>query len=287
MKYSIDRGSSHFYCLMFIKWNTTKRMNNFKKPTLSDFLLGYKTNFSSQLPLAHTTEADNIWGMLANNKIETVACDTFTGENLAYFFHGRPAYRKFYVKPQEWQLPIVLVLKSTCLLNIKRIFPFDSGAFHSGRYPEYISNFDNDGYELSNIEKSIDLIVDLFFDTDENYFAGKPQPTNEFRHKRRLTARHSEISALCSLYNREDSDADDRSIAIEIQTDEGVDIADAILGVVLPRPYFDDSTLKERFQNSDIVIKHYDVYPLNTEAYMLMIYTEVKNIYKKLGLIND
>lgn len=131
--------------------------------TLAEFLTGQSSNFRSGLPLVHSTASSNIWKLLERGHIVATPCDTFTGENLAYFFHGRPSYRKFLEQPQEWELPLVLVLKSTCLLNVRRIFPFDSGAFNSNRLPTYLSRFDQSGYEVSGQATALDLIVDIFF----------------------------------------------------------------------------------------------------------------------------
>ncbi|WP_132559089.1 hypothetical protein [Rhizobium sullae] len=224
--------------------------------------------------------------MLKQERVAVTPCDTFTGENLAYFFHGRPAYRKFHKQPQDWELPFVLVLKSTCLLNIRRIFPFDSGAFHSARLPSYLSRFDETGYEVSSHAGAVDLLVDIFFGGDASYFHGKAKSREEVSRRNGLNIRYAQVLALCSLYNREQLEADDRTLAIEVQTDQDVSIKDNLLGAVLPRSYFDDSGLKKYFKERGVQVRQYDVYPINTEAYVSIVYEEVKAIYKKLGLIN-
>jgi hypothetical protein len=254
--------------------------------TLAQFLAEQSTNFRSNLPIVHSTESANLWKILDEGKVGVTACDTFTGENLAYFFHGRPAYRKFHCHPQDWELPFVLVLRSTCLLSIRRIFPFDSGAFHSARLPSYVSRFKPEGYEVSDKQAAIDLLVDIFFGGDSDYFQGKPKSREEVARRNSLNMRHAQVLALCSLYNRDQVQADDRTLAIEIQSDQDVSIKDELLGVVLPRSYFDDKGLKKFFKERKVQVRHYDIYPINTEAYMAIVYDEVKAIYRKLGLIN-
>lgn len=261
-------------------------MNEFREFTLAEFLTEQGTNFHSGLPLVHSTESGNIWKMLENDRVAVTPCDTFTGESLAYFFHGRPAYRKFYKTPQDWQLPLVFVMRSTCLLSIKRIFPFDSGALHSSRLPSYVSRFNAEGYDVSSNAAAIDLLVDIFFGGDTSYFHGAAKPRDEVSRRNGLSMRHAQVLALCALYNREQLEADDRSLAIEIQTDQDVKIKDNLLGVVLPRPYFDDKGLKKYFKDHGVQVRQYDTYPINTEAYVSIVYEEVKGIYKKLGLIN-
>lgn len=261
-------------------------MDDLRDYTLAEFLTQQSTNFKSELPLVHSTESANIWRILKEERVAATPCDTFTGENLAYFFHGRPAYRKFRNQPQDWELPFVLVLKSTCLLSIRRIYPFDSGAFHTARLPSYVSRFEPQGYEVAAEAAAVDLLVDIFFGGDSSYFHGRAKPREEVSRRSGLNMRYAQVLALCALYNREQLTADDRSMAIEIQTDQDVSIRDNLLGVVLPRPYFDDKGLKRYFKERGVTVRQYDVYPINTEAYVGIIYEEVKSIYRKRGLID-
>ncbi|WP_299860645.1 hypothetical protein [uncultured Hoeflea sp.] len=262
-------------------------MNIFKEYTLAEYISEQGTNFGSSLPLVHSTEGSNLLSILGNGVIETIPCDTFTDEKLSYFFHGRPSYRKFVNEPKFWQLPVVMVFKSTCLVNKTRIFPFDSGALYSNRLPKYISSFSPDGYQLSSKSDCLDLLIDIFFGDDASYFAGRAKPYDQVVGRRKFGVRHAQVAALCSLYNREQLEADDRALAIEIQTDQDVQIKDNLIGAVLPRPYYDDPELKKYFRENRIIVKHYDIYPLSVEAYMSLIYSNVKELYMKWGLIGD
>ncbi|MBB4189277.1 MULTISPECIES: hypothetical protein [Sinorhizobium] len=230
-------------------------MDGLKEYTLLEFLREQGTNFRTALPIVHSSESKNLIRMLTEEKVAVTECDTFCGENLAYFFHGRPAYRRYHARPKQWQLPFVLVLKSTCLLTMKRVFPFDSGAFFSGRLPDYLSEFDPAGYELSENDNPIDLLIDIFFGSDRDYFFGNTKPTQEVVHRKRLNIRHSEIMALCSMYNGEQLETDDRTLTIELQSDRDVSIKDQLLGVVMPRPYFDDKVLKALLKSRKVIAK--------------------------------
>lgn len=261
-------------------------MDDFDEETLANFLARQGTNFKSSLPLVHTTDAGNILRIIREDKISVTECDTFSDEKLAYFFHGRPSYRKFREKPMEWELPLVIVMNSACLVNTRRLFPFDSGAFHSGRLPDYITGFSDSDFELASTQDAIHLLIDVFFGDDTSYFHGNARNTAEITHRRRLTIQHSRIKALAALYNREQLAADDRALALEIQTDQDVALKGNIIGAVLPRPYYDDSKLRDYFKKQNVIVKHYDTYPLNTEAYMSIIYKEVKEIYSKAGFLS-
>ncbi|ATN36748.1 hypothetical protein ACO34A_23455 (plasmid) [Rhizobium sp. ACO-34A] len=185
-----------------------------------------------------------------------------------------------------WELPLVLIMKSTCLINIRRIFPFDSGAFHSSRLPSYVSRFEHEGYEVANRKGAIDLLIDIFFGDDKAYFHGRSKSRDDITRRNGLNVRHAQVLALCALYNREQLEADDRALAIEIQTDQDVIIKDNLMGVILPRPYFDDSDLRKFFKENGVIVKQYDTYPINSEGYIAEVYTAVKSIYEKKGLID-
>lgn len=263
-------------------------MDDLKTFTLAEYLDQQSTNFRSALPLVHTSEARNLFSILGEGKISVTQCDKFTNEKLAYFFHGRPSYRRFLDRPKDWQLPFVLVLRSTCLMNMRRLFPFDSGAFLSGRFPQYLTDFSHEGYELSSQrETAIDLVVEMFFGSDADYLHAKAKSVEEVKHRGKLGIRHSQVEALCCMYNREQLTADDRAFAIEIQSDQDVEITDNLIGIVMPRPYFDDKDLRKRLRSiQGLQVRSYDVWPLSTESYMAAIYREVTEMYRKLGLID-
>jgi len=251
--------------------------------TFAEFLAKQATNKAPGLPLVHSSETHRLMGMLRDGKIEVTQCDTFKGEELAYFFYGRPSYRKRHDRPKEWQLPFVMILKSTCLLSIKRLFPFDSGAFFSNRLPDYLTTFPADDYEVSSNPAAVELLIDIFFGSDEDYLYNRPRPASEVAHRRKLGVRHPQVKALCAMYNGDSVTADDRCRAFELQTDTSVVIKDQLLGLVMPRPYFEDARLKAELKAKKIIVRPYDVWELSTEGYMGKIYTEVKHIYKKLG----
>ncbi|MEJ1117077.1 hypothetical protein V9K92_01120 [Phyllobacterium sp. CCNWLW109] len=171
-------------------------------------------------------------------------------------------------------------------MNEKRIYPFDTGAFLRGLYPNYISEFGHEGYNIASVSNAADLLIETFFGDDTSYFHGEAYNGEQIKRRANLDARHHEILALCALYTGQDCNADDRSRAIEFQTETDVPIDDQLLGCVLPRPLFDDSTIKAELKSRGVIVKHYDIYPLSTESYMALIYSEVKAIYQKMGVLD-
>src|SRR5258706_981135 len=101
---------------------------------LKAFLERNQISRSNPLPLVHTTESYYLKKILKTGYIEARPCNVFTGEKLAYFFVGRAAYKRELSQEAEyWELPSCIV-RSFTTHGVKRIFPFDSGAFKAKRY---------------------------------------------------------------------------------------------------------------------------------------------------------
>src|SRR4051794_32227642 len=92
------------------------------------------------LPAVHTTEAYFAKKVVEKGLLEARPCKVFRGERLPYFFVGRAAYkRELGSEAEYWELPSCLVF-DFFTDGVKRIFPFDSGAFGSKKlYPNFIS----------------------------------------------------------------------------------------------------------------------------------------------------
>ncbi|SEK00155.1 hypothetical protein SAMN05518849_1256 [Sphingobium sp. AP50] len=64
--------------------------------------------------------------------LDPVPCPVFNKEPLIYFFYGRPAYRasaQIQSNGLDAYAPICIIMKPDAA-DPRRIFPFDSGAFH-------------------------------------------------------------------------------------------------------------------------------------------------------------
>jgi len=96
---------------------------------------------AAMLDLVHVTEVGAANAILAwpTKQIETRQCEVF-GENLVYFFLGRPDYRR-----ASWDqdtdditaFPVAFVLDSQGLGEPKHIYPLDSGAASRGYFSTY------------------------------------------------------------------------------------------------------------------------------------------------------
>src|SRR5262249_21430222 len=150
------------------------------------------------MPLVHTTESFRIFQIMKQNKLVAAPCNVFRGEDLCYFFVGRPSYKfgQDEASPYYWQLPLVFVIRFDSDLNFKRIFPFDSGAFKNARLPSHVLSFDLRDYDISHDKASIGRLVATFFGSNRNYFLRRATRPEELEERHVLTPMHMEILSL-------------------------------------------------------------------------------------------
>jgi len=139
-------------------------------------------------------------------------------------------------------MPVCIVCKPHLVPRPKRIAPFDTGAFASGLFADYLHpKMTIDDFLLGSSPDMPGRVVALFFASNRGYFSGKPAtiqvPPMEF-----------EASSYYSLISDSGmTRSDDRRSTIEIQTDQSVSIApDSVLLVVLPRVFLDDSAVRNK-----------------------------------------
>lgn len=231
-------------------------------------------------PLIHSTPSKNVMDILAGGHLKAVPCNVYK-EPLCYLFVARPAYKwSSEDQPSRWQLPFVLVLKTLDHTLIKRIHPFDTGAFASGRLPDYIMTFDRDGYELGRNTDSIAALIDVFFGGVDAYRRGNAVPEADMRARHALGVEHQEVEALTRLYaQRTNSPSDDRARTIEVQAAVDVPLSPGnLLGVVIPKAYMAHGGIREALAVLRCRVETYDEFPISTESYYGVIYERVAAI---------
>jgi len=116
---------------------------------LDRFLQRNSIKPAASLPLVHSAAAYTIRRIIQSKKIiAKTECNVFKGEKLNYFFVGRPAYKREYeVEGDYWELPACVILDYRSV-SVKRIYPFDTGAFDM--YPEFIRIMDRSDFETTN-----------------------------------------------------------------------------------------------------------------------------------------
>lgn len=131
------------------------------------------------LPLVHGSDAFNFLNAIEDGELKPHPCDIFTGESLLYFFNnGRPSYRpNTDAEPTSLAhyLPILFILKTDLAGLIRRMFPFDSGAFSRGFYSTHLHHQMTIGDFGLDVETSTPgRLISAFFGDPVAYLRAEP-----------------------------------------------------------------------------------------------------------------
>lgn len=255
---------------------------------LFDFLQKNTIAKSESLPLVHTTRARHLRKILSQGKIEASECDVFKGENLNYFFVGRPSFKfSLDADAEYWQLPICFVMSFSFKPIAKRLFPFDSGGFVGGKVPKFIADMALEDFDVSLDAEAPEKIIGTFFGGGRAYFRLKPRKNDQFLDNHDLSMLEAEILALHKLSSYRNSDFDDRQFSIEYQTEGDVYLREnKVEALIVPSPYLDDDSFWDQATNVlGCEILAYDCYPLNPSTYYYGIYSRVESFLFSKGYL--
>ncbi|WP_338188465.1 hypothetical protein [Thalassospira tepidiphila] len=206
---------------------------------MSKFKKALKTAGSNlqQLPMVHNTDCFTLSKVVDNGEVSPSFCNHFQ-EELTYLFYGRPAYRvNITAEPTSLRhhFPVCLIFDPQLELDVKRVFPFDSGAFFSGAYSEHMhSDMEISDFLIGNNLADCKSLVSTFFGSNEQYFMGK---AIDVAH---LDPSHFEAQSYVSLINNKASNSvDGRSFCVEIQTGKPINILGAVSAIILPSEFCD------------------------------------------------
>ncbi|MET4019756.1 hypothetical protein ABIB73_005307 [Bradyrhizobium sp. F1.4.3] len=254
---------------------------------LRDFLRQSNLAEPKTPPWVHSAPSSKLIKIIEDEKLLAMGCNVFKKEKLCYLFVGRAAYKgKDSLNPQPWQLPSVFVMRFATPPPIKRLYPFDTGAFDGNRMPAYLTAFDMENFELGSDQAQIGRLISLYFDTPRRYVDRKSLDEEKIKDEHLLTMSHAEILALGKLY-REGStkNYDDRAAAIEVQIGEDIPLRkEDLLGVVIPEEYARTEGVRESLLNFTNHIETYRLLPLSLNQHYSTIYDCVERIYTRAGV---
>lgn len=258
--------------------------------SFSDFLQRNSVIAADNLPLLHTTRSQHIKKIRGSDQIIASPCDVFISDNLNYFFVGRPAYKYTSSVSQApyWELPACFIFSYDSIVDVKRIFPFDSGAFHNKRYPSYIGNMPLEDFEASAAPDAPSRIIGAYFGDARSYFELQPKGHEKFTSEFSLTAFDEEIKAAHRLATEGTPRAfDDRRFTIEVQSTANVDLSsNHPLAVIVPSEYFDNIEFREHVENVwKAVPISYPTLSLSLEHYYGIIYEKVLTFFRSRGIL--
>ncbi|MFT6443371.1 MAG: hypothetical protein ACJASM_002932 [Salibacteraceae bacterium] len=189
------------------------------------------------LPSFHNTRSYLFREICDTNQIHPTPCSVFD-EDIAYFFYGKPSYRA--VADQKnpdksfssnRHLPVCIAVDSS-VLELERIFPFDSGGFEKGIY---FPHLEGDDYTLESFNLGKDSILPMklvatFFGTNNNYIEGEIRSDVGF-----LSFFEFELEDYLNLIKAKNQNGDDRRSSIELQTKNSVVLdRNSVFAVTLP-----------------------------------------------------
>ncbi|MDH0113374.1 hypothetical protein N7379_02700 [Rhizobium pusense] len=210
------------------------------------------------LPLFHTCEAFQARTYIEDKELKTTdICEVFE-EPITYLFYGRPAY-KYATKGGATKnlatYPICFIFDVDLLPEIKRIYPFDTGALHH----KILSNFIHNDNVVADfvMEPERNRIADIvlhFHGSNENYLSGTVEPKTHDPFAFESIA----YSEMHKAYVPDTSD--ERRITIEVHAPEVLKLKEgALRGMIIPLPLLGSELLNDFKNDENIDILTYDV----------------------------
>ncbi|MGY2849110.1 hypothetical protein BSN85_12070 [Bradyrhizobium brasilense] len=254
---------------------------------LKDFLKNSNLAVPKSPPWVHSTPSARLFDIVQQEKLLAVKCSIFKGEKLCYLFVGRAAYKtRDTLNPEPWQLPSVFVMRFNTPPPLKRIHPFDSGAFKTGRMPDYLTTFGLDDFNVGSDQDQIGRLISLYFDTPRRYVDRNALDQEKLKDEHLLNMSHAKILAVSKLYNEgATKNCDDRAAAIELQVEQDIPLKkENLLGVVIPEEYLRTPGVRESILTLTNIIETYRLLPLKLSQHYGLVYDCVESVYKRAGI---
>lgn len=249
-------------------------------------LVSASTEAAPRLPLVHTTDAYFFEDILDEQEITPQPCPVFTGEALTYLFYGRPAFRpNLHAEPTSLKhyFPVCLIFKPEWSPTLRRVFPFDTGAFHNEFYGAYLHKRMKLGdFGLEPFAETPGKVISRFFGSVPAYLTAAPQATS------RPDPSEFEAESYIALINAKDGNAiDSRGSGVEVQIDETISIVDALSAVILPQNFVQGAT-GAALKKLGITPISYRVHErTRPNEYMSEITSLTFNYYLQIGLVPE
>ncbi|VVQ17845.1 hypothetical protein PS934_04554 [Pseudomonas fluorescens] len=237
------------------------------------------------MPLVHICDCYALRGILSSKAIKPTMCPVFN-EELLYFFYGRPSYRindgglSFGSKSM---FPVCFIINPAYAVDIKRIFPFDTGAYYAGLYKDHVhKSAACDDYMFDSTYEFIQKYVSMFYGTNTNYYNGTATIALD-----KLPVMGFEFQSLHSLITQQGACVvDDRSYTIEIQCSGETNISNgSVIAVVLPDDIMSDEVLSSFLYDNDIEPITYKSARGAPSHITPLIIDLVRNYYEQEGVV--
>lgn len=253
---------------------------------LSRFLSKNTVRKAAEMPAFHSTSAYAAKRILRDGIINPQSCSIFQNEKLTYLFYGRPSYKKEGRSQiaKYWQLPAVFLFDYK-VTQYKRIFPFDTGAFENGIYPDFFGMMPRAEYDTGSMPDSPSRLVSTFFVDCERFFKLAPRDKKDFDSRFETSSVDDEIHALYDMILSYSEKIDDRRFSIELQTENEIHLnSGKCRALIIPEEYLESDELLQKCEEMEIDVLSYPSYPLKQEMYYYQIYNIIFELYKEWGI---
>jgi hypothetical protein len=222
---------------------------------------------------------------LEDGELVPQPCNVFIGEPLLYFFYGRPSYRVNSDEAPtslEHYLPVCLLFRSTAVRPIKRVFPFDSGAFDQELYANALHrDMKLDDFGLQPDPSTPGRLISLFFGSVESYLRARPAPNVQLD-----PANLEAISYQALIGQRLSNSADNRVSGIELQLEGGLKFEKNVEAVILPGTLLDSPNVREKLKAARISpLPYSQIDRQRPSEYVTRIFDTCYEYYRKIGLL--
>jgi hypothetical protein len=218
--------------------------------------------YPKELAWCHTTDSFALRSILKAGALQPCPCPVFA-EDLLYFFYGRPGYRfqsdsSLHISARG---PVVIVFAPELSLGGKRLFPFDTGAFSGKRYSTWMhESMSMSDFELECPSDAPQRHVTSFFGTNGDYLRARVRPP-----PKSYSGEFEVDSMFAMLTDRNTNSADDRRVAVELQTASAVPIRHPyVKAIVLPDELLQAAFIQEFIAGpgTDVELFGYELSPL-------------------------
>jgi hypothetical protein len=213
------------------------------------------------------------------------SCPVFK-EDLLYFFYGRPAYRvSDEPMSKSSSQPVVLLFDPMLVKFGKRLFPFDSGAFHTNRLDSWMDpEMKLPHFELKCGGDGAMRFVAAFFESNDNYLRTR------VRSSIKKYGGEFEVSALVRLlHGVGQGKADDRRMAVELQLDTTVQLCPGQLKAVIYPDELEESDWFSSFLTSlqkDVALDSYKPhYAKLASEYQVFLEERARALQEAMGVV--
>jgi hypothetical protein len=216
---------------------------------------------------------------LEQQSLRAFPCKKFNGEELLYLFYGKPSFRPDSTREGKRFgafYPVCFVVKLNASIQLRRVFPFDSGAFPE-RYADFFhKDMSLDDFLMPADYESARRIVTGFFGTNSHYFDSKP--LSPFRAAKTIeTSTYYELVRAFGAGQR--LQGDDRLVAIELQASGNIALdSTRISKIILPDKALEFEDIRAGLDRCGVAFEHYHTGGLAAHECHAFINEQVRKI---------